>query len=79
MRRVDGPARRDWLATVNRTLPLEGYHLTATDTAWSRGQGPEVAGPVGALLLLLTGRPAGLEQLTGAGADELRSVTARPV
>ncbi|GAA4412835.1 maleylpyruvate isomerase family mycothiol-dependent enzyme [Fodinibacter luteus] len=71
--------RGTWLATVNRRLALEGYHLTATDTAWSRGQGPEVAGPVGALLLMLTGRPAGLEQLTGAGADELRSVTARPV
>ena len=58
---------------VNRRLPLDGYRLTATDINWTRGQGPEVVGPIGALLLLLTGRDAALEQLTGAGADDLRS------
>ena len=65
--------RGTWLAMVNRRLPLDGYRLTATDITWTRGHGPEVVGPIGALLLLLTGRDAALEQLTGAGADDLRS------
>ena len=65
--------RGTWLAAVNRRLPLDGYRLLATDISWTRGQGPEVAGAIGALLLLLTGRDAALEQLTGDGADELRS------
>lgn len=71
--------RGTWLAMVNRRLPLEGYRLTATDTNWSRGQGPEVAGPIGALLLLLTGRSAALAQLTGEGAADLRSAVSRSV
>ena len=62
---------------VFRRLPLDGYRLTATDTDWTRGHGPEIAGPIGALLLLLTGREAALEQLTGEGADALRSVVTR--
>jgi hypothetical protein len=53
--------------------PLE----TLTDISWTRGQGPEVAGPIGALLLLLTGRDAAVEQLTGEGADDLRSGVSR--
>jgi len=65
--------RSSWLASVFRPLPLEGFQLTATDIDWSRGDGPEVAGPVGALLLLLTGRTAALDQLTGEGAHALRS------
>jgi uncharacterized protein (TIGR03083 family) len=70
--------RGTWLATVFRRLPLDGYRLTATDTDWTRGQGPEIAGPIGALLLLLTGRTAALQQLTGQGADALRSTVSRP-
>jgi uncharacterized protein (TIGR03083 family) len=70
--------RGTWLATVSRRLPLDGYRLNATDTDWTRGQGPEIAGPIGALLLLLTGRPAALGQLTGEGADALRSTVSRP-
>ncbi|HET7399363.1 MAG TPA: maleylpyruvate isomerase family mycothiol-dependent enzyme [Intrasporangium sp.] len=71
--------RGTWLAKVFRRLPLDGYRLTATDTDWTRGQGPEVAGPVGALLLLLTGRSAALEQLTGEGAADLRSALSTSV
>lgn len=61
------------LAMVFRRLPLDGYRLTATDTTWTRGDGPGIVGPIGALLLLLTGRPAALDQLAGDGADRLRS------
>ena len=64
--------RGAWLATVFRRLPLDGHTLRATDTDWVRGQGPEVAGPIAALLLLLTGRRVALERLSGPGADQLR-------
>lgn len=64
--------RDTWLASVNRRLPWASYRLTATDTDWSRGQGPEVTGPIGAILLLLTGRTAALEQLAGEGVNFLR-------
>jgi uncharacterized protein (TIGR03083 family) len=37
---------------------LRGVRLTAIDTDWSVGDGEEVAGPIAALLLLLTGRTA---------------------
>ncbi len=65
------------LANVNRRLPWASCRLTATDTDWRHGQGPEVAGPIGAILLLLTGRTAALEQLAGEGADALRFTETR--
>ncbi|MFW5470299.1 hypothetical protein ACOCJ4_09660 [Knoellia sp. CPCC 206435] len=65
--------RRSWLSTVFRRLPLGAYRLAATDTDWTRGEGPSIEGPIGALLLLLTGRPAALERLTGPGAEALRA------
>ncbi|MBM6400440.1 maleylpyruvate isomerase family mycothiol-dependent enzyme [Phycicoccus sp. MQZ13P-5] len=65
--------RRSWLATVNRRLPLDGYSFCATDADWLRGEGPEVVGPVGAILLLITGRPAALDRLEGPGAVALRT------
>lgn len=70
--------RRGWLSTVFRRLPLEGYRLTATDADWTRGEGLEIAGPIGAILLLLTGRDVALERVTGDGADALRSLLASP-
>ena len=51
---------------------LAGYRLAADDAAWTAGQGREISGPIGALLLLLTGRPAALAQLSGPGAADLR-------
>jgi uncharacterized protein (TIGR03083 family) len=69
--------RSTWLAMVFTRLPLDGYRLTATDISWTRGHGPEVAGPIGAILLLLTGRRAALDQLTGEGAANLHSTVSR--
>jgi uncharacterized protein (TIGR03083 family) len=46
---------------------LRGLRLVSTDAQWSRGNGLEVAGPVEALLLLSTGRTAGLADLQGPG------------
>jgi len=44
---------------------LAGLRLVASDVAWSVGDGPAVHGPMASLLLVLTGRPAGLAGLTG--------------
>ena len=47
---------------------LAGLHLVATDAAWRAGSGTRLEGPLAALLLVLTGRSAGLAELTGPGA-----------
>jgi uncharacterized protein (TIGR03083 family) len=49
-----------------------GYRLVADDVPWTAGQGQEICGPIGALLLLLTGRPAALDQLLGSGVPGVR-------
>ncbi len=54
---------------------LAGYRLVAIDTTWTAGYGQEVTGPISALLLLLTGRPAGLTHLSGAGAATFQTRT----
>jgi uncharacterized protein (TIGR03083 family) len=53
---------------------LAGYRLVAGDAPWAAGQGQEVCGPISALLLLLTGRPAALPQLSGSGAAGLHAL-----
>lgn len=65
--------RRSWMASVNRRLPLDDVSLVATDTDWRRGTGPEASGPMGAILLLLTGRPVALDRLSGPGAEAVRT------
>jgi uncharacterized protein (TIGR03083 family) len=52
---------------------IEGLKLRATDADWSHGDGPEVAGPVVALVLAMTGRKAALDDLSGDGVAILRS------
>jgi len=69
--------RGSWLSGVFQPLPLAGYRLAASDVDWTRGEGPDVAGPIGAVLLLLTGRRAALERLGGEGAEALRAAVAR--
>ena len=66
-------SRGSWVSSVFRRLPLDGCRLSATDVDWTRGQGAEITGPIGALLLLLAGRPVALDRLAGAGAETLRS------
>jgi uncharacterized protein (TIGR03083 family) len=51
-----------------------GLKLTATDVDWSHGEGTEVRGPLASIILALTGRRAGLADLTG---DGLAILTAR--
>lgn len=50
---------------------LGGFHLTATDTDWTAGDGAEVRGPVAAILPLLAGRSATLPMLAGDGIPAL--------
>jgi uncharacterized protein (TIGR03083 family) len=51
---------------------LAGLRLTATDTDWAVGAGLPVEGPISALLLLVTGRDAAVDQVTGDGVRTLR-------
>jgi uncharacterized protein (TIGR03083 family) len=51
---------------------LRGLRLEATDIDWAVGEGPGVRGPMWALLLLLTGRPAAVPHLSGEGVTRLR-------
>jgi uncharacterized protein (TIGR03083 family) len=54
--------------------PLKRFRYVATDVDWAAGDGPEVRGPVAALLLLLTGRRAALPELCGPGVHELADI-----
>jgi len=50
-----------------------GLTFKATDTDWSAGSGPEVEGPAVSILLAISGRAAGLDDLKGEGVEALRS------
>lgn len=50
---------------------LRGFALVATDAPWRAGAGARVEGPISALLLLVSGRPAALADLAGPGAATL--------
>jgi uncharacterized protein (TIGR03083 family) len=52
---------------------IAGLRARATDFDWSTGAGPEVSGPMVALLLAICGRKAALDELTGDGVEILRS------
>jgi uncharacterized protein (TIGR03083 family) len=52
---------------------ISGLTLLATDTEWSHGSGPEVAGPILTLVMAMTGRKAPTDDLTGDGVATLRS------
>lgn len=51
---------------------LAGCRLEATDIEWVAGEGVLVRGPISALVLLITGRPAALSALSGDGVPRLR-------
>jgi uncharacterized protein (TIGR03083 family) len=64
-----------WPFGAKRTF--KQFRYTATDVDWTAGDGPEVIGPVDALLLLLTGRPAALTRLSGPGVEALSALVRR--
>jgi uncharacterized protein (TIGR03083 family) len=52
---------------------IAGLSLRATDLTWTHGSGPEVAGPMIALVMAMTGRKAAADQLSGDGVQQLIS------
>jgi uncharacterized protein (TIGR03083 family) len=52
---------------------ISGTRLVATDTAWTHGTGPEVRGPLVAIIMAMTGRTPALDDLEGDGVQLLRS------
>lgn len=50
---------------------VAGLALSATDDDWQHGQGLPVEGPILSLLLAMTGRAAGCDQLSGPGVPTL--------
>jgi uncharacterized protein (TIGR03083 family) len=50
---------------------IAGLRLSATDIDWAYGDGPEVTGPAMSLVMVMAGRPAGLDGLEGAGLAQL--------
>ena len=52
---------------------IRGLRLRANDVAWVCGDGPEISGPALSLLLVMTGRKAGVGTLSGDGVEILTS------
>jgi uncharacterized protein (TIGR03083 family) len=48
-----------------------GLTLRASDVDWRAGDGPEVTGPLASIILAITGRRAGLADLSGEGLATL--------
>lgn len=63
-------ARRDF-AVPSRTRTA-GVRLVADDASFSAGTGPDVSGPLVALVMTMAGREAYLDQLTGPGLSTFR-------
>jgi uncharacterized protein (TIGR03083 family) len=51
---------------------VAGLTLRASDADWSAGSGPEVVGPAASIVLAISGRSAGLDDLSGEGVETLR-------
>ena len=64
-----------WPFSFGARRRLGPFRLTATDADWTVGTGPEIAGPISAILLLLTGRTeAATPLLTGDGVRSLATL-----
>jgi uncharacterized protein (TIGR03083 family) len=50
---------------------IAGLRLKATDMEWIQGDGPEVTGPAESLVMVMAGRLAALDDLTGDGKATL--------
>ena len=69
-------AALDALPTIGGFLQSKkkaaGLRFVASDVDWSYGDGPEVRGPAESLVLVMSGRPAGLDLLEGEGLPEMQ-------
>ena len=52
---------------------IAGLRLSDLGTGWSTGEGPDVEGPLASLILVMAGRKAPLEDLSGDGLPALRA------
>jgi uncharacterized protein (TIGR03083 family) len=52
---------------------VAGLRMSATDSDWSTGDGPLVEGPLASLILVMAGRKAPLEDLSGEGIQTLQA------
>jgi len=52
---------------------IAGLRFSATDSDWSAGDGPSVEGPLAALVFVMAGRKAPLEDLSGEGMQTLEA------
>lgn len=60
-----------WPPPFPASRVMQQFRVTATDTRWTAGHGPQVRAPISAILLLSAGRLAALPHLCGDGAREL--------
>jgi uncharacterized protein (TIGR03083 family) len=63
-----------WPPPLPLVRTVAGFRLTATDITWTAGSGPEIKGPMSALLLVCTGRVVALSRLTGPGVPSLSAL-----
>ena len=68
-----------WPPPLPLVSTVAGFRLTATDITWTAGSGPEIKGPMSALLLVCTGRVVALSRLTGPGLPVLSARLSVPV
>jgi uncharacterized protein (TIGR03083 family) len=52
---------------------IAGVRLVATDAPWTTGQGPEVSGPLEALVMVMAGRRSALADLTGPATSTIEA------
>ena len=52
---------------------IAGLRMSTTDSDWSVGDGPAVEGPLASLILVMAGRKAPLEDLSGEGMPTLQT------
>ncbi|HXL63256.1 MAG TPA: maleylpyruvate isomerase family mycothiol-dependent enzyme [Mycobacterium sp.] len=57
--------------TIRGAWQARGVRMVADDLAWSHGRGPEVRGSGEALLMMMGGRRAALDDLSGPGQPKL--------
>jgi hypothetical protein len=57
--------------TIRGAWRARGVRLVTDDLAWSHGRGPEVRGSGEALLMMMGGRRAALDDLSGPGQPKL--------
>ena len=66
---ADQLARTNLLFGAKRHI--SGLRLCADDVTWSRGEGPEVRGPIEAMIMVMADRAVPMSEFHGDGVDLL--------